>query len=361
MTVYINGVAEVGISLQDVKDNVKLNELQNPDGAVALATQILDNIGAPADAGDALRKGTRIGKDNLQWTSNKLLKGAGSSSDPTEIDVPASGGQSIFGDGSDGDVTLGSNTTLTRDMFYNTLDTAGYNLNADGYRIFVKGTLTNTGTIHNNGNNGTVGASPGSSVPGGVNTNPGSLGLGRWGGNGNRDTTGQDGNSVAPQLGGDGGNGGNGATTNGGNGGTVTAPVADRGGFRSLPFAIILKDISTTVTKIGGGAGGAGGGGDGTNTGGGGGGGAGVLVIAAKAIVNTSGTISCNGGSGGDGAVGDNCGGGGGGGGGVLVLIYGTLTANSEVASGGAGGTLSGTGTNGAAGSAGIVIKIVSG
>ncbi|KKM13587.1 hypothetical protein LCGC14_1714720 [marine sediment metagenome] len=43
-----------------VKANVKLNELQAPDGAVACGGQILDNIGAPSDAGDALRKGTAL-------------------------------------------------------------------------------------------------------------------------------------------------------------------------------------------------------------------------------------------------------------------------------------------------------------
>lgn len=43
-----------------VKANVKLNELQAPDGAVACGAQILDNIGAPSDAGDALRKGTAL-------------------------------------------------------------------------------------------------------------------------------------------------------------------------------------------------------------------------------------------------------------------------------------------------------------
>jgi len=43
-----------------VKAGVKLNELQAPDGAVGLNGQILDNIGAPSDAGDALRKGTAL-------------------------------------------------------------------------------------------------------------------------------------------------------------------------------------------------------------------------------------------------------------------------------------------------------------
>lgn len=61
-----------------------------------------------------------------------------------------------FWDGSDGDVIISSNTSLTRDMYYNnlTVDT-GIVLNPDGYAIYVLWTLTLTGTakIARNGNN----------------------------------------------------------------------------------------------------------------------------------------------------------------------------------------------------------------
>ncbi len=66
---------------------------------------------------------------------------------------------SYFGDGSDGDVTISTNTTLTRDMYYNnlTVNTA-VTLNPAGYRIFVYWTTTLTGTAKiirtwNNGSN----------------------------------------------------------------------------------------------------------------------------------------------------------------------------------------------------------------
>ncbi len=64
-----------------------------------------------------------------------------------------------FGDGSDGDVTLTGNVTLTRDMFYNNLTIDGaYNINAGGYKIYVKGVLKrntgSTGKIYNNGGAG---------------------------------------------------------------------------------------------------------------------------------------------------------------------------------------------------------------
>lgn len=56
MTVYINGVADIGDMKKSVYDS-------DEDG--------------------------RVEKDALEITLNKLLKGAGSGADPTEIDVPA--------------------------------------------------------------------------------------------------------------------------------------------------------------------------------------------------------------------------------------------------------------------------------
>lgn len=54
--------------------------------------------------------------------------------------------EAAFGDGSDGDVTISSPTTLTRNMYYNNL-TVNDVLTTDGYRIFVKNTLAGNGTI----------------------------------------------------------------------------------------------------------------------------------------------------------------------------------------------------------------------
>ena len=73
----------------------------------------------------------------------------------------ASGGDNgVFGDGSDGDVIISVNTTLTRDMYYQNLTiNAGYTLDPSGFRIFVKDTLTiaSTGLIARNGSNGSNG------------------------------------------------------------------------------------------------------------------------------------------------------------------------------------------------------------
>ena len=53
----------------------------------------------------------------------------------------------FYGDGSDGAVTLGTNTTLTRDMYYSSLDLSTYTLNTAGFRVYVNGLLTGTGKI----------------------------------------------------------------------------------------------------------------------------------------------------------------------------------------------------------------------
>jgi hypothetical protein len=67
----------------------------------------------------------------------------------------------FFGDGSDGDVVISSNTTLTADMYYDDLTiNDGIELSPNGYKIFVRGTLTflGTGKIQAVGGNGVDGA-----------------------------------------------------------------------------------------------------------------------------------------------------------------------------------------------------------
>jgi len=340
---------------------VHLDEVHIGDSSVVITGTEISLPQAPsvdtkvprARAGDILSG--RFGASRLEWTAGKLLKGAGAGANPTEIDVPSAMGLAIFGDGSDGDLSTTGGVTLTRDMFYNNLTVnAGYILNAAGYRVFIKGTLTNNGTI---ANDGTAGAN-GTAASGGIGgTTPvGTIGLvasggkggdynvadrrngggggggggmlliyaktivnnatirvnGGTGGNGSADTaTGS--NSIQGQLGenvdGLGGNGGAGGGANSGAGGTVTA---SKMGMRALP---LLGFDTATLSRVGGGAGGGGGG---------------------DASANICG--------------------GGGGGGGVIVILYNTATWGTEQANGGAGGT--GSYANGIAGLAGTVIKI---
>ena len=64
---------------------------------------------------------------------------------PEPIFLERLGGDEIYGFGQDGDVTIASNTSLTRDMYYNDLTiNANCDLDTNGYKVFVKGTLTFT-------------------------------------------------------------------------------------------------------------------------------------------------------------------------------------------------------------------------
>lgn len=307
------------------------------------------------------------------------------------------GGIFSFGDGSDGDVVISADTTLTRDMYYENLTVnATKVLSPAGYRIFVRDTLTLNGTIRRNGNNGnngssSSGASGAAGGTGGAALADGYLKGAPAGGNGSAGgdfnvsaAGGGNGSNVANSLSASNGAlGGNGADTGFGNG-TGGQGVTTPSNVKLIAnwHLATLLDIGATGTTIkfnpsassGGGSGGAGS--NGNNDGGGGGGGAGsgggVLAIYAKTIViSATGAIQANGGNGGNGGngVGDGSnaggvgGGGGGGNGGILILAYNSLTnAGAITASGGTGG-LKGTignsssATDGAAGNAGTIYQ----
>jgi len=295
----------------------------------------------------------------------------------------------LFGDGSDGDLSNAGTTTLTRDMYYNSVTNSG-TINTGGFRIFCKGKLSNTGTIQNNGGAGGAGGNA-SGKTGGTAGTAGSAGaggtiasgsagqLGGTGGTGANDdavgsgaTAGSAGNaganganatkavnSAAGKAGAGGGNSGttnSGGTGSGGGGGTAGTSSGTIGNsVRTAMGAYLLADISgTSVQQFGvaAGSGGGGGGGGGptldagfasTEAGGGGGGGGGSggtgggVVIFARYLDNTGGTIQANGGAGGNGGNGAN----------------GTLTSGDHADDGGAGG---GGGGGGSGGNGGFVI-----
>jgi hypothetical protein len=222
----------------------------------------------------------------------------------------------LFGDGSDGDVTIASATTLTRDMYYPNLTISdSQTLNPGGFRVFVSGTLTlgDSASIARDGN-------AGSESSGGA-----ALAAGTLGGSGKGGFSGA-GDAEANSLGGGG---------SGGEGGVATPPAVSAGGrgvFRSALQALSGRSLDGAVVN-------GGGGGGGSFAGFNGGGGGGVVVVATRAVVLSSGaaTITAKGGGGS---------GGGGGGGGVVVVITTTpqpagLTLN---ASGGAGGGIGSAG-----------------
>jgi len=429
MSLLIKGVTSLSKLLIDISKNwggFKIKNIGTPDNdedvprrdtidgkitthaAIAAAHHARYTDGEAQTVADTQIAAHAIGAKH-RWTLNKLLQGAGAGADPTEIDVSGGGGLGIFGDGSDGDVTIADDTDLARDMFYNSLTVnVTKTLNPKGYRIFVKETLTNNGVISSvggdggNGGDGSAGVGGAAGAAGAVSGGSGSLGSGV---NGKVGAVGQGGNSngsegtiganqSTPSLGGNGSGGGNGGDTTlpiahagglGAAGGTVAGPTT-KDGFKTLPWIIILKELESTIKKVLGGASG-GSAGSGANasaasqsaSGGGGGSGAsgGVIVICAKTIIN-NGIITCAGGKGGDAglswraAAGNQgaggSGGGGGGGGGVLIIVYNTVTWGTETVAGGLGGSKSlkaiyGTGvaddgTDGVAGSDGLLIKL---
>lgn len=62
--------------------------------------------------------------------------------------VQKTGPDKLFGNGVDGTVVISTNTFLSRDMYYNALTVnSGFTLFTNGFRVFVKNTLTNNGTV----------------------------------------------------------------------------------------------------------------------------------------------------------------------------------------------------------------------
>jgi hypothetical protein len=314
-----------------------------------------------AEQGDIFYQGAAALARLAHGTAGQVLLSGGHAANPTWGSVL---GPILFGDGSDGDVTISGDTTLARDMFYNNLTVNnGVTLSTGGYRIYVAGTLTNNGTIQNNGGIGGNGtASVGAVGAGATATN---LGGGSNGGAGGKSFAGGTaGTNLSNACGNGGGAGGNGSAVNTGEfgyaGGTPTAPTAVSFNTKEYAYIALMRSLTPGAypALVSGGTGGGGGGGGSSAFGGSGGGGAGVVWVSCFALVN-NGTIRANGGNGGDGYTSSNTGGGGGGGGGCIVLIYNSKpTAGTIQASGGTGGTKYGTGTVGSNGSAGNIYEL---
>jgi len=298
-----------------------------------------------------------------------------------------------FGDGSDGNVTITGTVTLTRDMFYDNLIVTG-TLNTDGYRVFVRDTISGVGTVTNsNTNNGGGGAAGATSGGGGGGAGGTLRGSGIWkgvagvaGGQGNDGTP----RPTTPASGANGDRGGNGAS--GGAGGLGW--VGEAGGlagvvgtntttrrtydvFGALHFTFYSAAATLAQHSLVGSSGGGGGSGRDNESSGGGGGGSGgsggvILIFAARWTGTfTISSIGGNGGNGGNGHVSISVASGGGGGGaggagGVVVFVYGVKTwTGSFTLTGGTGGTggLSGgsgsvtAGVNGANGSTGVAYE----
>ena len=270
------------------------------------------------------------------------------------------GGLAVYGDGSDGDVTISANTTLARTMYYENLTVqAGFTLTPDGFAIYVRNTLTvEAGArISANGNNGTntPGANGGAGIAG---TNRALWSLTTFGGGAGNLANGSSGQGSATDVGcGAGGRGGDSGTGNtGGNAGLAGAFSTARGGIRAAPFLNWVRIGGSSTAGARGGSGGGGGAGNGVTVGAGGGGGGLLMQILARHIVN-DGAISADGGNGGSGAAANTGGGGGGGGGGIWVL-YDSFTGNTPTVAGGAGGSGGAGGQDGIDGNDGLLVLL---
>jgi hypothetical protein len=252
----------------------------------------------------------------------------------------------------DGDVVINVDTTLFRDMYYNSLTiNLGATLFTNGFKVLAKQSIVNNGNINREGNNA-------SGITAGAALVLGTVGNSAAGGAGGA-AAGVAGGAVASGLGGSGGAGGAGSGGAGGAAGVVTTVAVNNGGvelFQTPRQASVGRDL--TGANVLGGGGGGGGGGDGT-AGGGGGGGGGHLILITRSLTGT-GTISAKGGNGGTPAAG-NRGGGGGGGGGIIVTLTEndtTLTSLTFNVSGGLGGSGTGTGVTGNVGSNGRIYRV---
>lgn len=271
----------------------------------------------------------------------------------------------LYGDGSDGNVTISTTVTLSRDMFYDTLTVAsGGILKTHGYRVFCRTAcvVQSGGVIHADG-----GDASGNAGGTAHTNNQASLGYTAQVVNGNNTGAGASPSGVTNSLGGAGGAGGAGSSGAGGSGGTTTAPASTTGspgGPRSLPQIVLgatqgqVNGTMSNLSIMGGGPGGAGGGDGSANRGGGSGAGGAPMVLVARSITN-SGRISSNGGAGGTASVLGNGGGGGGGGGGAVFVVTQALSGSQPTANGGTGGAGHGTGVAGSDGSAGTVRVMV--
>mgnify|MGYP001574909667 CR=1 FL=1 len=292
----------------------------------------------------------------------------------------------LFGDGSDGNVTISSNTDMAATGAKNydnlTIDSTFnlYNDSATKMILFIRNTLTLNGTIHMD-SKGTPAVAPTQGGNGGagggaiiifankivgngtISADGGNGTTGANGGGGGAGTasTGYfnlvDGYGATAGDGGDqysGGGAGGSCATAGGNGSAGTEGGAAPGGTAYVP--VYHKSIFNTIanaTSFRAQAGSSGGYGNNANqTAGGGGGAGGIIIIVCRNMTGTP-TITATGGNGGNGNPNLVNGGGGGGAGGLFIYIANkTLTATLT------GGTVGTGGTGGANGTAGVTLGI---
>lgn len=242
------------------------------------------------------------------------------------------------GDGTDGTVTLNTQTTYTDciKQFENLTINAGVTLFLDNSIILVRKRLTIAGTISADGK-GYAGGNGGSSNGEITTAGEGLLSdlannmlnfLGFFGGGGGGAGCGTASNSNGGQSSGASGTY-NGSDDDGGDGGNGVM----------ITFQRTFLDLYRLLQCKGGGGGG--GNGQGDRNGGDGGAGGGTIIIMCKELDFQTGAVMTADGANGTNGTGSDSGGGGGGGGGLIFVSYKTLVANNgtTTVTGGTGGT----------------------
>lgn len=259
----------------------------------------------------------------------------------------------LFGDGSDGNVTISANTTLTHDMFYDTLTVnSGATLSTAGFRIYCKTALNGDGTgiIAFNGNNAS-GQTAGTGVTNATNI---AFGTSQAGGLGGAINT--VGSTALPGTG-PGGQGGR-----GGDSATRAAGAQNNTTFSTTTASYFKNPFFGPGVGASGGASGSGGGGGATGTGGGGGAGGGRVFVAAASFTGTGGIISIRATGGNGGSASDGTGGIGAGGGGGFVYVVtrnvGTWVAASQISVAAGAPGVTGLTTNSLTASAGTYVVV---
>jgi hypothetical protein len=347
-----------GVTQSPLNNSTNISTTAYADTAVGIektralaAEALLAPLASPVLTGNPTAP-TQTSGDNSTKLATTAFVLANATSKPSDI-------SGVYKDGSDGNITLTTNTTLTRNMYYNNLTiNSGVTLTTAGYIVYVLGTLTGvdaTSIINdpaNNASGSVAGAVRGSSRP---------LGSGSAGTAGGVTGSGAGGNATISNagqfFGGETGLGGAGVGAAGSNAGS-TGISSTYGGpgqiWDSLTWQSFTLRASTTSPSgptfqlLLSGRGGTGGGG-GTGAGGGGGAGGNIIAIFCRFIAGTL-TITANGGNGANGA-GAGCGGGGGGGGGVVLITTETTdpttVATINIASGNPGSAGGAGGSNG--------------
>jgi len=281
-------------------------------GGVAYAASQL----APNSVGTKQLKNGAVTLKKINKQAQKELKGfsggpavpgapgpAGAKGDPGAAGQPGATGpagatvDALFGSGADGDETIAGHAALENDTYFDDLTLEpGAELNANGFRLFVAGTLTmGDGSSIDRDGPGTISACEASAL------SPRTLG--GSGSGGCNAIEGGNGGDVSNSLGGEGGG-------TGGGRGSAPTPGVNVGGERIFESAIqALSGRTLDGALVSGGAGG-----EGSNPALGGGAGGGVVVVVARSVaVAGSASISADGGSGLYG-----------GGGGVVVVVSST-------------------------------------